>query len=508
MNGEDREAIKAAFQADPKVSPVRILLATDAASEGIDLQNHCSRLVHYEIPWNPNRMEQRNGRVDRHGQRADEVLVYHFVGEGYNRRRRSGFAKPGDLEGDLEFLARAAAKVETIREDLGKVGPVIAGQVEQAMLGRRTTLDTSHAEKGAEPVRRLLRFERRLDEQLKRMSEQLDETKRELGLSPESVRSVVEVGLGLAGQPPLIPAAVPGLPAAYGRSRSSAQAFWLPALSGSWARCTEGLAHPHTGEMRPIVFDHNLADGRDDLVLAHLNHRLVEMCLRLLRAEVWSQQDSGERRLNRVTARLVSDNALRDPAVVAHGRLVVLGGDNHRLHEEVIAAGGTLREGRFARMNVGETNAALLSALPEEAPEAVKESIRDLWPSHRDRLFRSLEVRMNERTQNLARFLGERAEEETSGTRAILKELARSILEELEGPEDQLQLELFSTPEREQFERNKGALKSRLRSIPDEIERETKAIRARYANPVPRLFLVSVTYLIPERVAREGGGRR
>ena len=63
-------AIKAAFQADPGRVPVRILLATDAASEGIDLQNHCPRLVHYEIPWNPNRLEQRNGRIDRHGQRA------------------------------------------------------------------------------------------------------------------------------------------------------------------------------------------------------------------------------------------------------------------------------------------------------------------------------------------------------------------------------------------------------------------------------------------------------
>ncbi|HVA89945.1 MAG TPA: DISARM system SNF2-like helicase DrmD, partial [Chloroflexota bacterium] len=63
METEDRERIKAAFQAGPDQSWVRILLATDAASEGIDLQNHCSRLIHYEIPWNPNRMEQRNGRI-------------------------------------------------------------------------------------------------------------------------------------------------------------------------------------------------------------------------------------------------------------------------------------------------------------------------------------------------------------------------------------------------------------------------------------------------------------
>ncbi len=73
MDTSEREAIKAAFQADPAEASVRILLATDAASEGIDLQNHCSRLLHYEIPWNPNRLEQRNGRIDRHGQRAPEV---------------------------------------------------------------------------------------------------------------------------------------------------------------------------------------------------------------------------------------------------------------------------------------------------------------------------------------------------------------------------------------------------------------------------------------------------
>ena len=42
VDPDDRETVKAAFQADPAVSPVRILLATDAASEGIDLQNHCT----------------------------------------------------------------------------------------------------------------------------------------------------------------------------------------------------------------------------------------------------------------------------------------------------------------------------------------------------------------------------------------------------------------------------------------------------------------------------------
>jgi len=50
MDLDTREDVKAAFQAAPGVSPVRILLATDAAAEGLNLQNHCYRLIHYESP--------------------------------------------------------------------------------------------------------------------------------------------------------------------------------------------------------------------------------------------------------------------------------------------------------------------------------------------------------------------------------------------------------------------------------------------------------------------------
>jgi hypothetical protein len=109
---------------------------------------------------------------------------------------------------------------------------------------------------------------------------------------------------------------------------------------------------------------------------------------------------------------------------------------------------------------------------------------------------------MRDRTANLGNWLEERANKEASDMRTILEELESSIWAELEEAE-QPQLELFSTPEREQFERNKGALWERLESIPDEIERETQAIRARYADPTPRLFPVAVTYLIPRKIARE-----
>src|SRR5262249_7162206 len=62
---EEREAIKLAFNANPNKHPVRILIATDAAREGLNLQAHCWNLFHFDVPWNPSRMEQRNGRIDR-----------------------------------------------------------------------------------------------------------------------------------------------------------------------------------------------------------------------------------------------------------------------------------------------------------------------------------------------------------------------------------------------------------------------------------------------------------
>ena len=192
MDSKDREKVKAAFQANPAISPVRILLATDAASEGLDLQNHCSQLIHYEIPWNPNRMEQRDGRVDRHGQRASAVWIYHFVGKGFEQAALG--SKPGELEGDLEFLMRAALKVNTIREDLGKVGPVIAIQVEETMLGRRGALDTTVAEREAQPLRRLMKFERSVQDRIARSveKEQLERNLSSLRLRIEQIPQEIE----------------------------------------------------------------------------------------------------------------------------------------------------------------------------------------------------------------------------------------------------------------------------------------------------------------------------
>lgn len=59
----------------------RVLVATDCLSEGINLQEYFTAVLHYDLPWNPNRLEQREGRVDRFGQDAKEIKAYLIWGE-------------------------------------------------------------------------------------------------------------------------------------------------------------------------------------------------------------------------------------------------------------------------------------------------------------------------------------------------------------------------------------------------------------------------------------------
>ncbi len=304
---DEREKIKAAFQTSPKESAVRILLATDAASEGIDLQNHCNCLIHLEIPYNPNVMEQRNGRIDRHGQRQKEVLIWHPVDSGENGKASIG--------GHGDDILRALRKLESMRADMGSVNPVIAPQMSGLIEGSIRDLDTRVAENRIAKTRRFVSAERALNERVAKLHDKLLSTQQDFHLTPEHILMAVNTGLTLAGRPHLEPFSLPDAP--------SASVFRMPALSGSWARCLEGLRHPHTQQIRPITFDHTVAKGRDDVVLVHLNHRLVQMCLRLLRAEVWARDDV--KKLHRVTVRSVPDASIDGPAVVVISRLVITG---------------------------------------------------------------------------------------------------------------------------------------------------------------------------------------
>lgn len=479
MDPKEREGVKAAFQANPSESPVRILLATDAASEGIDLQNHCHLMIHLEIPYNPNVMEQRNGRIDRHGQRASEVVIWH----------------PVDAEGGHgEDILRALRKLDAMRADMGSVNPVIAPQLPDLLEGRRRDLDTRQAEARMEKSRRFVKAERDLRERVAKLHERLNETRHEQSLVPDHIEQAVRTALRLADKPDLEPVSFCGAP--------DGTVFRMPPLSGSWSRCLEGLEHPYTQKVRPITFDHEVAKGRDDVVLVHLNHRLVQMSLRLLRAEIWARDDV--KKLHRVTVRSLPDGQIEGPVVVVMSRLVVTGGNHHRLHEELTEAGGYLRDAGFRREErVTEIRRWLEESKPAALTNATFGALRTRFEKHRDSVLAAIEARSKDRLRFLVNKIENRKRIEAEDIRQVLDDLESALKAEIAKEQQPMQLSLFSEDERTQLMRDQAALEARLARIPKEREEELRAIEERHSNAIEHTFPVAVVLLVPESLATE-----
>jgi superfamily II DNA or RNA helicase len=189
MPEKERKAIRTAFNDED--DPVRVLLATDAASEGLNLQETARLLLHYEVPWNPSRLEQRNGRLDRHGQ-ARDVTVYHFT---------------SDDDADLRFLGRVVEKVHQIREDLGTLGEVFDAAFQ------RRFMDLEDADAITDELDRTVETERReMDVRVDNVAAsvegveqaRIDRLCSDIDLSPDTLRDTLEVALGMGvGQPRL-----------------------------------------------------------------------------------------------------------------------------------------------------------------------------------------------------------------------------------------------------------------------------------------------------------------
>ena len=451
------------------------------------MQNHCNCLIHLEIPYNPNVMEQRNGRIDRHGQRQKEVLIWHPVDGGEQGKASIG--------GHGDDIIRALRKLESMRADMGSVNPVIAPQMSGLIEGSLKDLDTRLAEAKIAKARRFVRAERELKDRVAKLHERLLTTQQDFHLTPEHILMAVKTGLKLADRPPLEPFALADAPAGT--------VFKMPALSGSWARCLEGLRHPHTLQIRPITFDHTVATGRDDVVLVHLNHRLVQMCLRLLRAEVWAQDDV--KKLHRVTVRSVPDALIDGPAVVVISRLVVTGGNHHRLHEELTVAGGYLGDKSFRREDgVTKVQQWLDQAKPLKAADSLFDAIRVRFDRAQSAILQAVDARSKDRLKFLTNTLQSRKQQEVADIGTVLDELERAIQAELKKDQQPAQLSLFTEDERTQLRRDTAALEARLARIPAERHQEAEAIETRYAKLNDRTFPVAVIFLVPESAVQGG----
>jgi superfamily II DNA or RNA helicase len=95
-------------------SPIRILVTGDVASEGVNLHKQCHHLVHYDIPWSLIRIEQRNGRIDRYGQKHSPQIATLLLDP-----------TGGAFKGDLRVLSRLLEKEEQARLALGDAAAIM-----------------------------------------------------------------------------------------------------------------------------------------------------------------------------------------------------------------------------------------------------------------------------------------------------------------------------------------------------------------------------------------------
>jgi superfamily II DNA or RNA helicase len=267
MQESEREAVKAAFN-DPH-APVRVLVATDAASEGLNLQHTARLLLHFDIPWNPSRLEQRNGRIDRHGQ-ARDVTVFHFA---------------SDDDADLRFVSRVIGKVNDIREDLGSVAELFDAAFQRRMLELQEDQDVLVQLDQQVAVRRGAAKDAQVQTEERGLAEQarFRQLLSDLDLNPETLKQTLQVALGVGAGRQVLEG-----PDARGRMRL------ITPVPPRWKAVIEdGLRLPGArgtiGALPWLVFDNQFfvehIHGRPvfrpspDTVLLHLGHPVLRHAL-------------------------------------------------------------------------------------------------------------------------------------------------------------------------------------------------------------------------------------
>ena len=327
-SADEREDIRARFNADPTEEDVRVLVATDAAGEGIDLQTYCHRLVNFDVPFNPSRLEQRVGRIDRYGQRETPVIFYLApvaAGEGL-------------YAGHQDFLGRLAEKIATETRDLGAVNPLIDEQITKRFLGRSLRKAPARG-RDEQAIDSALAGSGQLDRQLTALASGYTQTKADMHLTPQAGRRVVDEALTMTHQPPL---------EEVGSELTDASVFAVPDLARSWQDAVASLdTRLHPGRLRPVTFDEE-AGRVPGIVHVHLGHPLMRKSTRILRANLFSPYSE----VSRVTAVVLP--GLEHSCAASMSRLVLVGRGGLRLHEQVFVTGVRLRGHRIAEETLHE----------------------------------------------------------------------------------------------------------------------------------------------------------
>lgn len=505
-----RKEIQRRFNTEPSRDPLRILLATDAAREGLNFQAHCADLFHFDLPWNPGRIEQRNGRIDRKLQPASEVRCHYFV-------------LPQRAEDRvLDVLVK---KTETIKKELGSLSKVIDDDIERMLRGGIRHRD---AEKLAEKIKSAdLEAERkritaeeleasrgRLDglrDQIERCRGLLEKSKAAIRFEAAPFRAALSCSLEIIGAPPLAETTDScGRPAwsfPHLDRRAGADPSWAASLDTLRGPCPpdKDLAEwRREAPIRPVVFE-DAGILTEETVHLHLEQRVAQRLLARFRAQGFILHD-----LSRACLAQTSDSI---PRVILLGRLCLFGHGAERLHEELVPITArwvdpSQRKGSldiYARDAEAKTLELLDRSLGSDGGRLPNETIQRklLASAARDieELLPRLKPRAEEWAEAAERKLRERGEKEARDLKETLerqRDRVREQLRKYEG-EGMRQLSLgFSEEEMRQLEADARFWKIRLTQFDHDLEEEPARLRDFYDVKARRIEPVGLVYLWPE----------
>ena len=509
-----REELKRAFNENPDKNPIRILIATDAAREGLNLQRQCYDLYHFDLPWNPSRIEQRNGRIDRKLQPQTKVFCRYFF---FHQR-------PED-----RVLRALVTKSEKIREELGSMARILESRVETTLDRgfRRDEVDAKAAEILAisdgdreAAIREELEDERErrdaLDEQLKRLRRMVERSERRIGLEMDDLRDALSISLKLSGAEGIESEAPAkdGAPALFRFPADNAaiagDAGWVPVLD-MLREPRERTERPwewrRRAGIRPVCFDDS-GPLADDAVQLHLEHRVVQRLLSRFTSQGLIHFD--------LSRACLTTGKGGEPRVVLLGRLALYGPHAARLHEEIIPVTarwepadrrkGPLRpfgaQGEERTLDLLEeafrqTGRAATEEAQKRLLASVSADIHDLLPH--------LDSRGQEARKLAEAGLAKRADTESAEMRRLLEEQRKRILAASKDYDDRQMTMTFSEDEgrlavreRRQREADRRAWDRRLSRIDSELDTEPQRIAEGYAVRAVRLEPVGLVYLWPE----------
>jgi superfamily II DNA/RNA helicase len=510
---DERERIKRAFNTPPSEHPVRILICTDAAREGLNLQAHCQHLFHFDVPWNPSRLEQRNGRIDRKLQPKPTVYCHYF----HHPQR------PTD-----RVLKVLIEKTKRINEQLGSVGSVLSPKLAKLLqtgiagtLAETEALANELENEQLDPATQAeidaeLESSRKRADALKAeittLERHLAKSKESLGLDNAALREAVSCSLELLKQTGL----------KQTKLASGEVAFELPPLEAArggaadWSDTLDTLrAPPKDGErdhrwrsnapIRPVVFEAQ-STLDESTVHLHLEHRVVQRLLGRFLAQGFVHHD-----LSRTCLGASRDEHAR---VVLLGRLALYGGGAARLHEEVVAVSARWTDpAKRAKLTpegaeaTRETldwlqqhlNQVLGSATAHALPAATRTRLYQCVPADLEALKDTLEKRCADEAGKAAAMLAKRGEAESKVMRDTLERTRSRIVKEHARTSEEFEglLTGFDADERRQFESNRKYWKSWLDNVEDDLSREPDRVRRFYEVRSTRIEPLGIVYLVP-----------